>query len=384
MASLDELVDAIVSRHPEVSREAILKRLSEERERSGGLISEDVLLRIVAAEFGVKLSSGVVSVPSIPISGLVPGLNDVSIAGRVIAVYPSKTANSKFASVLVADKSGVIRVVLWNDKADLVNFGKVKTEQVVKFSHGYTREGRFGRVELHVGQKSTVEIHENSEGESYPTILELSTKIGAITSILRNRRINLVGRVRRILHDSAFQRENSTSGRVMRFVLADETGEISVVVWNEKVKEIKELLKEGAMLQVVNAKVKQALDGKMEVHADRETYIDLLTFSSRKEFCKIAELKEGMKNVNVQGVVSTKPLIREVRTAKGENVKLAVFELKDETGSVWVSVWRKNVEKTINLKPGEKIVIKKADVKKGFADQLEIATRSTTTIETLP
>jgi hypothetical protein len=54
----------------------------------------------------------------------------------------------------------------------------------------------------------------------------------------------------------------------LRLILADETGEIPVVIWNEKVDEAKGILqKENAMLQVVNAKVKRALDGKVEIHA---------------------------------------------------------------------------------------------------------------------
>lgn len=385
MASdVDELVNVIISQSPKVSKEAVLKRLEEERKKSGGLISDEVLLRIVAAEFGVKLANSFRE-PSLAICSLVAGLNDVSVAGRVIAVYPSKAsgkaARSKFASVLIADKSGVVRAVLWNDKAELVNSGKVKVGHVVKFIHGYTREGRFGHVELHIGEKGEVQVLEDKEAEGYPQITELTTKIGGVTSVLKNRRVNLAGKVGEILRESTFQRGDSTVGKIMRFVLVDDTGQISVVVWNDKIDEVKKIMKEGVMLQVVNAKVKRSLDGRMEVHVDREAYIDVLTPSSEKEFWKIAELREGMKSISVQGVVATKPMMREVKTARGEIVKLAVFEIRDETGSIWVSAWRKNAEKTANLRIGEKIVIKNAHVKRGFADQLEISTRNNTVVE---
>ncbi|MCS7124514.1 MAG: OB-fold nucleic acid binding domain-containing protein [Candidatus Bathyarchaeota archaeon] len=386
MASVDELIDAIILKNPGVSRETILKRLEEEREKSGGLISDEVLLRVIAAEFGVK-TSNVVSVPSLVIGSLVPGLNDVSVTGRVIATYPSwasgKDLRSKFASVLVADRSGSMRVVLWNDKAELVNSGKIRPGQALEFYHGYTKEGRGGRVELHIGEKGGVKILDEKAAENYPTILELSTRIGAITSALKNRRINLTGKVRQILHESTFQRKDSTAGKVLRFILADETGEIPVVAWNKKADEVQKILGEGVMLQVVNAKVKAALNGKMEVHADRETYVDVLTLLSKIAFWKIAELKEGMGNVNVQGTVTTKPIKRKVKTSKGETVELTVFEIEDETGRIWVSAWRKNAEKTLNLKPGEKIAIKNAYVKRGFGGQLEISTRNMTTLEIL-
>jgi ssDNA-binding replication factor A large subunit len=378
MDDIEWLINAIISKNPEASREHILKRLEDERKRLGGLVSDDVLLRMIAAEYGVEISSAT-SIPSLEIGCLVPGLNDVSVAGRVIALYPSR-GRSRFAGLLIADKSGVLRVILRDDKADFVNSGKVKVGQVVRFLHGYTREGRHGQLELHLGEKGAVEIIEGEETKGYPQITEIATKIGEVNEAFKNRRVNVVGRVKGEIRETAFERKNGKSGRTIRFTLTDDTGEIPVVVWNEKVDEAKKLLKNGVRLQLVNAKVKKALGGGVEIHVDAETYIDLLTLPSEK-FWKIIELKDGMKNISVQGIVITKPLRRMVKTARGETVNLTVFEIRDETGSIWVSAWRKNAEKTANLKVGEKITIKNADVKKGFADQLEITTRRATTIE---
>ncbi|MDH7606941.1 MAG: OB-fold nucleic acid binding domain-containing protein [Candidatus Bathyarchaeota archaeon] len=387
MTDVDGLIDAIVSKNPMVSRDKLLKRLEEERKKSGGLISDEVLLRMVAAEFGVEISHETFT-PSTPlIASLVPGLNDVTVVGRVIAVFPAKISDKKnrrvrFASMIVADKSGTMRVVLWNDKAEFADPDKIRVGQIVRFSHGYTKEGRLGHVELHIGEKGEVDANPKGfKADDYPTIKELSTKIGAITNAFKNKRVNLIGEVREIFQESTFERKDKTIGKVARFILADETGEIPVVVWNEKVDEVKEILKKGFKLQVVNAKAKKALNGKMEIHADNETYIDL--FKHEKSFQKIANLKEGMKNVNVEGEVITKPILREVKTSRNETVKLAVFEIKDETGRIWVSAWRKNAEKTTNLKLGEKIIIKNAYVKKGFGDQPEISTRNTSAIEIL-
>jgi ssDNA-binding replication factor A large subunit len=60
---------------------------------------------------------------------------------------------------------------------------------------------------------------------------------------------------------------------------------------------------------------------------------------------------------------------------------LTVFEIRDETGRIWVSAWRKNAEKTANLKIGEKVALINAYVKRGFGDQLEISTTNKTSIE---
>lgn len=387
MTDVEGLIDAIISKNPKVSKEELLRNLEEKRKKSGGLISDEVLLRMVAAELGVEVpSAALVPVPPPVIGNLVPGLNDVTVVGRVIAVFPVKTSGThgraKFASLLIADKSGVMRVVLWNDKASLVEYDKIRVGQIVKFSHGYTKESRLGRVELHVSEKGEVEIQtENAKSQNYPTIPELSTKIREITTALKNRRINVIGKVKEVFQEFTFERKDSTEGKVMRFILADETGEIPVVVWNEKVNEAKGIIQKGAELQIVNAKVKKALNGRLEIHAEHETYIDV--FKPEKESLKIADLKEGMKIVHVEGEVVTKPMLRDVKTSKGETVKLTVFEIMDETGRIWVSAWRKNAEKAANLKVGDKIAVKGAYVKRGFGNQLEISTRNTTAIEIL-
>jgi replication factor A1 len=102
-----------------------------------------------------------------------------------------------------------------------------------------------------------------------------------------------------------------------------------------------------------------------------------------QEFLKIADLREVSNSVNVEGEVVTKPILRDVKTFKGELVRLAAFELKDESGKIWVSAWRMHADSVKNLKVGDKIVIKNAYAKKGFGDQLELSTRNATSINIL-
>jgi ssDNA-binding replication factor A large subunit len=257
--------------------------------------------------------------------------------------------------------------------------GEIKVGQVVRFSHGYTREHRSGKVELHIGDKSEIEITpKDVEAKDYPDISKFTTKIEEITPAFKNKKANLVGKVKEVFTESTFERQDSSLGKVMRFILADEAGEIPVVVWNEKVDELEETLRKGAELQIVNARVKKALSEGLEVHVNNGTYVGPLVLF--EEFLKIADLKEGLGSVNVEGEVVTKPLPRDVKTSKGEIVRLTVFELKNETGKIWVSAWRKHADAASNLKVGEKVIIKDAYVKKGFGDQLELSTRNTTSI----
>ena len=386
MGDVESIISLILSARPDLSREIIYEMLEKARKKVGGLISDDVLLHMIAADLGAKIS------PSRPSAGpscrpligcLVSGLNDVTVAGRVLAVFPATSSETtKFSSLLIADGSGVLRVVMWNDKAELANSGAIRIGQIVRLVHGYTKEGRFGRVELHMSKKGTVEIDPSDvDAKDYPTLMDLSTKIGALNASFRNKRVTLIGSVKAVLPASSFKRQNSSTGRVMRFILADETGEVPIVVWNRKVDEAEPILRRGAKICIVNAKVKKALDEGFEAHVDSETYIGL--YKAPTIFLKISELGEGMGGVSVMGKVTVKPILREVKTSRNETVRVAVFEIEDETGRIWVSAWRKNAEIAAKLQLGDTVVIEDAYVKKGFGDQPEISTRNATILKVI-
>lgn len=382
LMGIEKIIKQILSSRPELSKEKVLERLEKERRKTNGLIADEVLLRMIAADLNVKIPSKS-SIPLLSLVDLVPGLNDVTVVGRVVAVFSSKTfagnKSGKVASVFIVDKESILRVVLWNDKANFVESGMVKTGQIIRFSHGYTREGSDGKVELHIGDKGKIEVNpEGVDEKDYPTISNFRTKISDITQTYKNRKINLIGVVERKFPVFTFKRKNLSSGKVMRLVLADETGRVPVIVWNEKVDVLEEMLKQSTNLQVVNAKVKKARDGGLEVHVNTNTYVR--TFTPAEEFLKIADLKEGLTHVNIKGEVTTKPMLREVRTSKGEIIKLATLELKDETGRIWLSAWRKHADSVKGFQVGDKIIIKNAYVKRGFGENLELQIRNTTAI----
>jgi ssDNA-binding replication factor A large subunit len=279
----EEIIQQILSKHPEVSRNQILENLETEKSKTGGLIADETLLRLIAARYGVEILQDRVY-RKLSISHLVPGLNDVTVTGRLVAVYPPRTfegeRSGKFASLMIADKDSVLRVILWNDKVELIEAGELKAGQIVRFSHGYTREDRKGKAELHLGNRSQIEVEpKNIKADEYSSIGKFATKISKITKAYEN--IHLTGTVKELFPASTFTRSDMSTGTVMRLTLADGTGEIPVVVWNEKAEELEKSLKINANLQLVNAKVKENANGKFEVHVDSYTYIEV---SERLDF----------------------------------------------------------------------------------------------------
>jgi len=272
----EDLIQQILTKHPEVNRNQILEKMETEKNKTGGLIADETLLRLIAAKYGIETIKHE-AIRKLPISCLVAGLNDVTVTGRVVAVYPPRTfegkKSGKVANLMIADKDATIRVVLWNDKVDLVESSKLETGQIVRFSHGYTRDDWNGKVELHLSGKGQIEFEpSNVKEEEYPSIGKFTTKINEITAAHDN--IHLTGTVKAVFPKSTFTKSDMSTGTVMRFTLADETGEIPVVVWNEKAEELEKSVKVNANLQLANAKVKENGNGELEVHVDLYTYVE--------------------------------------------------------------------------------------------------------------
>ncbi|MCL1969870.1 MAG: OB-fold nucleic acid binding domain-containing protein [Candidatus Bathyarchaeota archaeon] len=380
----EEIVAAIRVKHPELSEQQIQDMFMQEKGRSGGLIGDETLLRLIASRYDVEVEKKVVEFNEFLSSGrLLSGLNDVSVEGRLVAIFPVHSFNNgeksgKLANLMIIDEEGILRVVLWNKKAEVVERGELQIDQIVKFLHCYTRKDQFGKVELHLGSKSRIEVNENSQ-TSYPNVEKFTSKIAEITNIFSN--VNLAGNVREVLELKTFTKGDGTEGKLLRFILSDDSADIAVVVWNGKVDALGRQLEPKAYLYLINGKVKEKESGGFEVHIDSSSFVQIQPVIL--QISKIADLKED-DIVNVEGNVSSVDSVREVTTGKGEQVKLFTFELRDETGSIIVTVWRNQIEQFSNLKVGDIVTVKNGFVKIGYGNKLELTTRSGTQFTVKP
>ncbi len=378
----ETIIQQILDKKPEVGREQLLSRLSVARNMTGGLIADVSLLRMIAAELGVEVPSEEGTFThKLSLKHLVAGLNNATVIGRVVAVYPIKTFEGmkpgKFGSVSIADNDGVVRVILWNEKTSVVESGELRVGQIVKFAHGYTKADKFGTPELHVGERSQVELNpQNVKSEDYPSISRFATKIKQLT--LEQKSVHVEGKVKEVLGTSSFTRSDQTAGKVLRIKVADETGEVTVVFWNEKAEEIESKVKRNAQIEIVNAKVKPSQNGEVEVHVDFSSYITLST--PEKCLVKIGTLTEDLGAVCVEGEVASLPTCKEVKTQKGETVQVAVFELKDDSGAIRVNAWREHAEGAAKLFIGERVMLENVYAKIGYSGKVELSTRSASVI----
>jgi hypothetical protein len=141
----------------DLSEDALDEKISAKLEQLSGLISEQGAAHIIANELGVKLveQSG-----RLQIKNIVEGLRDVEVVGKAAQVYEinefeSNGREGKVGSFLLGDDTGVIRVTLWNDQADLME--DLEQGDVVKITGGYVKKNR-NRLELHINERADLHI----------------------------------------------------------------------------------------------------------------------------------------------------------------------------------------------------------------------------------
>ena len=389
---LENIVQQILVARRDLTRDEVLKRIYEKKRSTEDYFLDEVAARIVAAELGVEIQNEEEALPSeIAIKNVVSGLNDVTIVARVIAIYPVQTfsrsdlTEGKVARSLLADGTGTLKLVLWDDKIELIETGKMQQGQIVRVLHGYVRESFDGQLEMHLGKKGDVEISPLGVDESsFPRIADFIDKIEQVTP--EKKKSNVQGLVTGVSPVSEFTRKDGTQGKVRRARLRDETGEATIVFWNERVDEV-DTIDEGAQLRIINARVKTGLDRRVELHVGNSSQIQkmsdqvaspiIVTEAARK----IADLITEGGPFTIEATVASTPTFREVITSQGENVLLTTFDLTDETGTIGITMWRKHAELAKDLVVGTQIKIKNIHVKKGFSNLLELVSRSSTTIE---
>lgn len=264
---LKETVNQILLSRSDIQREEILQMIESKKREAGDFLTNETAARLVASELGVEIAKKPFRL-KIEIKDLVSGLNDVSLAGQVVSVYPPKTfkrrdwTEGKLASILVSDESGTLRVVLWDNKVDLVEKGKIQQEQTIRISHGYVREGLDGKPELHLGDKGNIKIL----SEATKTLAEITEAGGPLT-------------VEGTVASAPDVREVTTSRNervaVASFRLSDSTGEVKVTAWRKLAETVKDL-KVGTRIRMRNIYAKKGYESQLELSSRYSTIIEVL------------------------------------------------------------------------------------------------------------
>ena len=300
------------------------------------------------------------------------GAGDLNLTGKVLEISDIRTFQrkdgtaGKVGNLLLGDSTGTIRVVLWDEKTDILT--DIKCGDAIDIINGYARENGFShKVELQIGNQGIIRKSEKQ--------IEYKEKFIPIADIVADMYdINIYGKVLDVSVVKTFEKKNGSSGRVRNLLLGDATGKISVNIWDEKIDNLGEVNFDETV-EVLHADSREnVFSQQMELNLGARGVIRKSgkTVEYREKFTDIADIIPG-KSYSVQGKVSEIGDLREFEREDGTESAVANLELKDETGIIKLTLWGDKAYSIESLDIDSEIQIINAYAKKGLYEKIELS-----------
>lgn len=208
-----------------------------------------------------------------------------------------------------------------------------------------------------------------SEGEAKAEY----TKISDLKPDLSN--VNVLGAIKEIRPIKKFSTEKR-SGQLARMLLADSTGEATVVMWDKTAEIVdSDRIAPGSVISIRNGYTRKGLDGNPEVHVGglSRILIDPKTLDEKllkglpkveEDLKKISELKEG-DVVSTQGRVLYLYEKSEFDRSDGRKGQRASMIIEDETGKLRVVMWDANADRAEKFGEGDVVKVESGQVRQG-------------------
>ncbi len=233
------------------------------------------------------------------------------------------------------------------------------------------------------------ELGVNLNDEEKDFINDIEINISKLTQNMKN--ITLIGRVQDVYNIRNFSKKDGTQGFVGSFKLFDGTGEVRVVLWDDKTGYLNSL-NMNTLVKVINGYVKMGINQQLEVHLGRfgkiltdPTDVDYKKYPKKEiHVLKINEIQSKQQGLTIEGKILHISDIKEFK--KNDNTgKLCSIRIKDTTGSIRVTFWNSDVEKLNLFNVGDFVSISNLYSKESqfLINQLELHARISTKITKL-
>ncbi|KYC45198.1 MAG: Replication factor A [Candidatus Methanofastidiosum methylothiophilum] len=349
-----------------ISENELKERIDKKIQSVGGLLSEEGALLLIAGELGINIEEPPKEKKHFFISDINEGMQHVDISGRIMRIFDINTFQRKTGSegrvqnIVIADKTGSIRIVFWDDQIDKLK--QFKRGDVVTVRNGYLRKGLNNEFEISLGKDGIITSGQDSP--DYPPINIVKLKIRDIEDKMSN--IDLTGRVSAIYGIREFSKKDGSIGKVGSFVIMDETGEIRVTLWDKKAELLNKLVKND-LITIENAYSKMGLNS-VEINLGATSNI-LFEKIEREDIPKsessnvpLSDIKENMRGINIEGYVKE---LYDIRTFTRENGtgKVGRFLLSDDKNEIKVVLWDDKADYIATLVPGTKVRIESCNIR---------------------
>ncbi len=139
------------------NEDEIAKKILDKQTELSNLVSKEGAAYIVAKELGLNLIEK--TDHKIEIKNIIPGIRALTLTATVSKISPLRTferdgKEGKVLNLFLADKTGEIRMSLWDEQIELAK--DIKENSVIEISGAYTREDKMSGVEIRLGKDGKI------------------------------------------------------------------------------------------------------------------------------------------------------------------------------------------------------------------------------------
>lgn len=372
-------VEAILDRRRDITREELMRRIEEKKKeaRVSEAYREVWAVFSIANELGIRLEE-VSLEKEVRISSIVSGLASISTHGRIIAILEPKEVKSggekiPITKVILGDSSGWCYLYFWREKAGLLQELNLSVGDIIRVSRAYSKEGRLGTIEIHLGSMGSV-----SKVEESPDIPPREAFFKNLREI--SYEDNIVNVKAMVIGVSELKRFSDSRGgerTVRRVVLADGDIRIPLTLWHEHSSRISEKDVFSSIL-VSGARVRKGLSGNLELELDSLGFLEVLSKAGEAEYLTLSEVSTG-KPVNLRLHI-LKMFKENVFPAGGRSRRVMDIIVSDGEKFGVLTVWDSLIDRLRQMgAEGKKISFLNL-VPRGGGKQVLLSTTSSTTI----
>ncbi len=235
-----------------LSEEAVHSKVNEKIQELHGLVSKEGAAHIIANEQGIKLFDSFTG--KMQIKNLVAGMRNVELTGKVVDIYQineyaNEKSKGKVGSFLLADESGITKIVCWHDNTSFMEM--IKKDDVITVTGGYIKQNR-DRNEVHLGDKAVIKIEhgitiETRKPRTRSTITQLQENqenmeiIGTIVNVFPLRYFDVCPECNKTVKERDGEVSCLTHGKVapnksfvLNVILDDGTSTIRSTLWKNQ------------------------------------------------------------------------------------------------------------------------------------------------------
>jgi len=300
------------------------------------------------------------------------GMGNLNLTGKVLEIsevrtFQRKDGNSgKVGNLLIGDSTGKIRVTLWDEKTEFLD--EIEYGDTVELLNAYARENAFTqKVEIQIGSRGIIRKTEKQ--------IEYEEEFTPIADIEDNMNdINISGRVLDISEVRTFEKKDESVGRVGNILIGDSTGKIRLALWDEKTDFLDEIDFDET-IEILHAYSRQnAFSQQIELNMGSRGIIQKTEKNVEyiEKFTDIADIAAG-ESYSVQGKVLEIGELREFEREDGTESVIANLQLKDETGSIKLTLWGDQAYVIEDLDIDSEIQVIDAFAKYGLNEEIELS-----------